>query len=145
MKKGVIVFISIIGFLLIVLGVYFSFVDISMKANIYLIEFNSNGGTFIEEQYVETGNYILKPPNPKKEGFTFLFWKYNDKEYDFSTKVNQDMTLSAVWEQIDKNQKKYTISFDTNGGNFLDNIEVLENVGIINLPIPKRDGYVFKN
>lgn len=39
--------------------------------------------------------------------------------------------------------KKYTISFNTNGGNLIDDIKVVENNKVNNLPTPIREGYTF--
>ena len=145
MKKGVILLISIVGVLLIGLGIYFSFEKKEASKNIYVVQFNTSGGSLVESQQVEAGSYISRPVNPIKEGYVFSFWKYNEKEYDFNIKVTSDMTLTAVWKEVYENQKKYTLSFDTNGGEVIDSIEVVENAGVISLPIPKREGYIFKN
>lgn len=40
-------------------------------------------------------------------------------------------------------EEKYTIIFDTNGGNLLSNVEVNKNTMINELQIPQKEGYVF--
>ena len=66
----------------------------------YTIIFNTNGGTTIENQIVVSNTTVSKPSNPIKEGYTFEGW-YSDaslnNKYDFTTKVNNDMTLYAKY------------------------------------------------
>lgn len=145
MKKGVVILIAVVGILLVGLGVYFSFEKKEVPKNIYVVQFNTNGGSSIESQLVDDGGYAKRPTNPIKIGYIFNFWEYNGVKYEFDIKVTNDITLNAVWEEVDKNQKKYIVSFDTSGGERLGNIEVLENSSIVSLPIPKRNGYTFKN
>lgn len=46
------------------------------------------------------GNTIEKyAKEPTKEGYKFLGWYINDKEYNFNKKVTSDITLVAKWEE----------------------------------------------
>ena len=65
------------------------------------IVFNSDGGTKIENQYIESGKTIEKPVDPKKDGYKFSGWFYNDKEWDFSTIIAEPITLTAKWNNLD--------------------------------------------
>ena len=65
------------------------------------IVFNSDGGTKIENQYIESGKTIEKPVDPKKDGYKFSGWFYNDKEWDFSTIITEPITLTAKWNNLD--------------------------------------------
>ena len=65
------------------------------------IVFNSDGGTKIDNQYIESGKKIEKPVNPKKDGYKFSGWFYNDKEWDFSTIITEPITLTAKWDNLD--------------------------------------------
>ena len=65
------------------------------------IVFNSDGGTKIENQYIESGKAIEKPVDPKKDGYKFSGWFYNDKEWDFSTIITEPITLIAKWNNLD--------------------------------------------
>ena len=79
--------------------------DDTVKENvkeIYIITFDSDGGSTIPTQEVEEGNKVNKPNNPTKEGYNFIEWRLNDVKYDFESVVNQDITLKAVWEEIPK-------------------------------------------
>lgn len=65
------------------------------------VVFNSDGGTKIENQYIESGKTIEKPVDPKKDGYKFSGWFYNDKEWDFSTIITEPITLIAKWNNLD--------------------------------------------
>lgn len=79
----------------------------------YKVTFNSNGGTSIPEQIVESGELAIKPTDPTKNGYTFKGW-YVDESlsalYDFNTPVTNDITLFAKW---DKNVTSITDSNKT--------------------------------
>ena len=72
----------------------------------YLISFNSNGGTQIESILVEEGNLIdvNDIATPYLEGYTFAKWDYN-----FDNKIYEDTTLNAVW-----NANAYKILYKSN-------------------------------
>ena len=61
--------------------------------------FDSNGGTDVETQNVKPGLQASVPKKPKKDGFTFICWLYNDVEFDFSTPITESITLVAKWER----------------------------------------------
>ncbi len=67
------------------------------------VRFETNGGTLVESQLIEKGTNATEPTNPTKDGYTFLGW-YTDEalttEYDFSTSVNEDITLYAKWIEV---------------------------------------------
>lgn len=72
----------------------------------YLISFNSNGGTQIESILVEEGNLIdiNNIATPYLEGYTFAKW-----DYHFDNKIYEDTTLNAVW-----NANTYKILYKSN-------------------------------
>ena len=74
--------------------------DISVF-QLYTLAFQSNGGSDIAAQNIETGMTAAEPEPPTKEGFEFGGW-YTDAEltqpYDFSTPVTQNVTLYAKWK-----------------------------------------------
>ncbi|HAT89540.1 MAG TPA: cell surface glycoprotein, partial [Roseburia sp.] len=76
-------------------------ISLYAKWNIaYTVSFDSNGGSSIANQSVESNHTASKPANPSKTGFTFAGW-FTDKDcttaYDFSSKVTGDITLYAKW------------------------------------------------
>ena len=64
----------------------------------YTVTFDSNGGTAVSSQTVEKGKTASKPADPTKEGYTFVEWTLNGTKYDFSSKVNSNITLVASWK-----------------------------------------------
>jgi len=76
----------------------------------YTVSFNSNGGTVIDSQLVESGDRIKKPADPNKNGCTFVKWTFSGEEWSFIKDfVTGDMTLDANWEI-----NKYDVVLNTN-------------------------------
>ena len=75
----------------------------------YTVTFNSNGGSSIPSETVVEGNTVTRPEDPTREGYTFISWQLNGVDYDFNTKVTSNITLVAVWEEVDV----YSLSFTT--------------------------------
>lgn len=72
----------------------------------YTIKFDSNNGSAVSSQVVGEGGRVTKPADPTRTGYTFDGWYYNNKEYNFNTVVNSNMTLKANWKLA-----TYTIRF----------------------------------
>jgi len=106
----------------------------------YNVIFNTNGGSLISGQTVESGKTIVKPNDPTKQGYVFKGW-YSDlnleKAYDFSSTVSDNITLYAKWNNA------YIVKFQTNGGNRIEN-QVIENGDKVARPInPTRPRSTF--
>ena len=65
----------------------------------YIVTFKSEGGSKVDNQTIEENKTATKPADPKKDGYTFKGWYLNGKEFDFSTKITSDITLTAKWEK----------------------------------------------
>lgn len=65
--------------------------------NEYTVTFNSDGGSSVTSQTIEEGETATKPTDPTKDGFEFDGWYLNDVVFDFSTKINANITLVAHW------------------------------------------------
>ena len=76
----------------------------SSQVTTYTVTFDSNGGSNISSQTVESGKKATRPTNPTREGYTFNSWKLNGNEFDFSSAITSNITLVASWTQ-----KTYTI------------------------------------
>lgn len=89
------------------------------KYNEYDVCFVTNGGTKISCQTVLEGNTAYKPSNPTKSCYNFDGW-YTDSnfkyQYNFNTRVYDDITLYAKWVDNGTCKNKYTVSFNSNGG-----------------------------
>ena len=64
----------------------------------YIVDFETNGGSTLDMQYVAPGNIVSKPVDPVRENKVFWYWKDgNGQEYDFDTVVSSDLKLTAEW------------------------------------------------
>lgn len=68
----------------------------------YTVTFDSNGGSTVANQDVDSGALATEPVDPTREGFIFEYWYTSDAEvaYVFSTPVTADLTLTASWEEV---------------------------------------------
>ncbi|MBE6517488.1 MAG: hypothetical protein E7Z67_04815 [Thermoplasmata archaeon] len=110
----------------------------------FTLSFDSNGGSAVDDFNVVEGQKATKPANPTKEGFTFNGW-YTDEgctvAYDWSAPVVQDGTLYAKW--VEYVQSEHTVSFVTNGGSSVDDLNVVEGQKAIKPTDPTKDGHTF--
>lgn len=73
---------------------------------IYNITFDTNGGNDISSQTIIKGDKIIKPNNPIKNGYEFIEWQLNNEPFDFNTIINENITLKAVWKEIENIENK---------------------------------------
>ncbi|PYY29297.1 Fibronectin type III domain-containing protein [Paenibacillus illinoisensis] len=112
------------------------------EINSYTVNFESNGGTAVDDQSVPYSELATAPDAPTKAGHTFAGW-FTDSSlsqaFDFdNTPVTGDITLYAKWTA-----DKYTISFDTLGGSTVDDV-LIEHGNKLTAPAsPSRSGYTF--
>ena len=72
----------------------------SVSANTYTVTFNTNDGSYIATQTVNSGGTATRPTNPIRSGYTFDNWYSNSgltTVYNFSTPVTGSITLYAKW------------------------------------------------
>lgn len=121
------------------------FVDSSRYDNIlnsHVVEYDSLGGTAVNNQLIENGTKATEPNAPAKTNCTFLGW-YTDKacttKFDFGTPVTNDITLYAKWKL-----NEFTVTFDACGGSASQTSKKViynEKYGV--LPTAARTGYSF--
>lgn len=70
----------------------------------------------------------------------FAGWLLNGKSYNFNTPVTKDITLVASWNV---SPKKYTVTFNSNGGSSVPSQTVEENKTAFKPANPTRSGYKF--
>lgn len=71
------------------------------------IRFIDSDGKIIKKLTVNEKEKILKPMNPKKEGYEFISWQLNGEDFNFNTEITEDITLIANFKknkEDDKNQ-----------------------------------------
>lgn len=105
------------------------------------VQFDSQGGTFVDDVTV-LGGRTLQQPTVSKSGFTLEGW-YTDPAYtgkwDFTEDtVQQDLTLYAKWEDA-----YFNLSFDSTGGSVIQGQRVKYNDVGIKPQNPSRNGYTF--
>lgn len=70
----------------------------------YMVTFDSQGGSAIESKTVYSGNIVINPGNPTREGYYFIGWykstEENAEEWKFATDaVTSNITLYARWKE----------------------------------------------
>ncbi len=79
-----------------------SYVEISATfVELYIVTFDSMGGSDVPSARVKHGHTISKPDDPTKNGYVFLYWSDNaSTEFDFSSNaISDNITLYAEWIQ----------------------------------------------
>ena len=107
----------------------------------YTVTFNSSGGSAVSSQTVTEGGKVSKPSNPTRNGYTFVGWTLNGNIYDFNSAVNNNITLVAKWNENVK--KKYTITFNSDGGTIVSSQTVTEGGKVSRPSDPTKSGYNF--
>ena len=125
--------------------------------------FDTDNGNNISPVSVKTGDCVVEPDVPEKEGFVFEGW-YTDTEYsvkyDFNTPVKDNLTLYAKWKtKVEQNNEetgngddeqpqdsvgKYKIDFISNGGSRIKRQYVTKSDFVSEPEIPVKDCYIFK-
>lgn len=79
----------------------------TFNKNYVLIQFETDGGTEIQSQYVAKNSAITKPTNPTKAGKGFKGWKdqNNNTFTNFAGGTSTNLVLTAEWGNL------YTVNF----------------------------------
>ena len=106
-----------------------------------IVTFNTNGGTTVAAQSVSYNSVAEKPTAPTKTGHSFAGW-YTDKgctkEYKFTEKVTDAITLYAKWDI-----NYYNVTFNANGGSTVAAQSVSYNSVAKEPTEPTKTGYTF--
>lgn len=76
------------------------------EINTYRVSFDTAGGTSAAPATVAHGETVASPEGVTREGYDFLGWYVGNAEYDFTTPVTGNITITAKW-QI----KTFTVRF----------------------------------
>ena len=110
------------------------------EINSYKVSYYNEGKKYIEDQKINYGENALKPnTDPSKIGYTFKYWsiKENGEEYEFSTKITEDINLYAVYEI-----NKYTVTYINEGTEYHKETAEYGSV-VISIQDPTKEGYTF--
>lgn len=72
--------------------------DSSSAVATYTVTFDTDGGSTIEAQTVESGNTLAAITAPTKQGYVFDGWTLNDNAFDTTTAITANITLKATWK-----------------------------------------------
>lgn len=68
--------------------------------NKYMVSFDTNGGSYVSAQFVESGDKAIRPTDPTKSGYTFAGW-YTDSalntNFNFDSAINTNTIVYAKW------------------------------------------------
>ena len=107
----------------------------------HTVTFVTNCGQSVPEQQVESG-FTASEPTVENEGYWLNGW-FTDNSFsmpfDFSTPITSDLTLYASWSPLEM----VTVSFETNGGDDMEPVQILQGETFSGLPTPNHDGYEF--
>ena len=106
----------------------------------YTVTFNSDGGSEVTSQIVTEGTAATEPSAPSKNGYTFGGWFNGNTEFNFSTAINENLTLTAKWNII-----SYTITYSGIDGATNPNTATTYTIESedINLLNASKDGFTF--
>lgn len=109
---------------------------------VFVVTFDSDGGTPVEKQKVEKGEHATAPEPPTKDGYDFRGWAVGEAVYySFDENaVSSDITLKAVWSE---STSFYTVFFNSCGGSDVDSIRVKEGEKVTKPADPVYDGCKF--
>jgi len=74
-------------------------INIKVNSKPVTATFNSDGGSSVPSQTVDSGTCIKEPAAPKKSGYVFCGWYQGSTKFDFNNPVTEDITLTAKWEK----------------------------------------------
>ena len=111
----------------------------------YTVTFNSNGGSSVQSQTVESGSTATAPADPVKNGFSFKGWYLGGVLYDFATPVTSNITLTASWQENTAPIINRTVVFNVDGGSITVPNMTIESGTSITFPsyIGTKEGYAF--
>ena len=75
------------------------------EEDVRTVTFNTNGGSSIAAVSLEKGTAVARPADPTKAHCRFAGWQLSGSDYNFSSAVNSNITLDAVWTQL------YTVTY----------------------------------
>ncbi len=114
----------------------------------YYVVFDTNGGSTVEMQKIESGKCAVKPENPEKGGGEVFGGWYTSKDYsvkfDFSTPITKETVVYAKWGIV---QEGYClVTFDTNCATSVQD-QIIQEGGFAEDPKDelKKDGYAFSH
>lgn len=103
------------------------------NTNSYTVEYKAYNGEIISSQTLEYGIELTYPPNPEREGYTFVNWNKN-----ILTMPDENIEIKAIY---DINQ--YTVTYIDYNENEIKSETLYYGTNLSYPPNPEREGYIF--
>ena len=108
------------------------------KEQVWIVTLDLDDGSLTKKVNVKKGEKLEKPETPTRDGYDFVSWQLDGKDYDFNKVVEKDITLKATWKE-----KKLKVTFDSKGGTAVAAQEISIN-GVVKAPKePTKNGWTF--
>lgn len=114
------------------------------EPQIFVVTFDSQGGSAVEAQPVQKGSPATHPADPILVGSLFNGWFTSAVEgflWDFNTPITTDITLYAHWSP---DTPTYTVTFEPQGGDPVPSQQVEAGSFATEPEDPTKDGAVFQ-
>ncbi len=108
--------ITFIFSIILSLGMVFSFTG-CQHPGLYTVSFDSDGGSVVQNQYLENGQFASVPINPTKDGYVFVYWldTATNEGFNFNNqKITKNVTLKAIWLSTEGLDNYLYQFYDTN-------------------------------
>lgn len=145
MNSKKVVGISILGLIILIIVGIFLF---GGNKEVYKVTFVNDDSKEVVE--VKKNDTVARPVDPTKSGYEFKGWYKEDTEFDFTSKITENITLTAKWEKVSDSEKKeetkvksYTVEFYTDGGSAISELIVKEGRKVTKPVDPIKEGYIF--
>ena len=136
----------LIPFLLLISLFFVSCNNTPEEPVIYTVNFISDGSVYMI-QAVPEETKLTEPQIPTKKGYEFSGWYYDSTcldIYSFDSPVYSNFNLYAGWILYNPDNKPtFTVSFNSNGGNGISSITVIQGESITEPVLQDREGYIF--
>ena len=94
---------------------------------------------------------ISLPANPKKDGFEFDGWYWDENTWErpftanslLNEKLTSDMRVYAKWKDAETEKQEYVVTFNSMGGTAIDSVTVTEGSLLARPAEPSYTGFVF--
>lgn len=127
---------TVTTFLILLFGI----VLVSCKQETYTITFDTDGGGIVHDLEIAKNKLVIRPADPEKEGYEFLYWvnQETNEKFDFlKYKVTDKLSLKAIYRQYESYQVTFDYNFDDQ-----EEIEIVaENKLVKKAPPIERFGY----
>ena len=111
----------------------------------FTVTFNTQGGSSVQAQEVEKGQFATKPADPTKADHNFTGWFKEaecQNEFNFATEaVVADLTVYAGWAEVVV--EKFTVTFDSQEGSPVESQEVEKGQLATKPADPTKDNFSF--